>query len=160
MTQRNGLAQVIGFFFPPLPVSSHAMTQQPQDEFDSSVTQAEDWMKTIQERLRINDNTKGPRSALEARLRDTEVKEGQFNIQFTSAVAVAVVMVKFTLGGPISGASDSIAKAGYAGSGVKSMLSHLVLLFVGPHTGAVSGLRSHGPCLQMTRNGPPGSSWW
>nr|XP_060611999.1 nesprin-3 isoform X2 [Anolis sagrei ordinatus] len=48
------------------------MTQQPQDEFDSSVEQALDWMKTIHERLKINDNTKGPRSALEARLRDTE----------------------------------------------------------------------------------------
>ncbi|XP_054828185.1 nesprin-3 [Eublepharis macularius] len=48
------------------------MTQQPQDEFESSVENAIDWMKTIQERLRINDNTKGPRPALEARLRDTE----------------------------------------------------------------------------------------
>ncbi|KAG8126464.1 putative Nesprin-3 isoform X14 protein, partial [Naja naja] len=48
------------------------MIQQSQNEFDSSVEKAEDWMKTIQERLRINDNTKGPRSALEARLRDTE----------------------------------------------------------------------------------------
>ncbi|XP_058018615.1 nesprin-3 isoform X6 [Ahaetulla prasina] len=52
--------------------SSNAMIQQLQNEFDSSVEKAEDWMKTIQERLRINDNTKGPRSALEARLRDTE----------------------------------------------------------------------------------------
>ncbi|KAH0620386.1 hypothetical protein JD844_020782 [Phrynosoma platyrhinos] len=52
--------------------SSNAMTQPPQDEFDSSVEKALDWMKTIQERLKINDNTKGPRSALEARLRDTE----------------------------------------------------------------------------------------
>ncbi|XP_010188687.1 PREDICTED: LOW QUALITY PROTEIN: nesprin-3-like, partial [Mesitornis unicolor] len=48
------------------------MTQQLQDEFDSSVENAEVWMKAIQERLRINDNTKGPRSALEARLRETE----------------------------------------------------------------------------------------
>ncbi|XP_042302664.1 nesprin-3 isoform X2 [Sceloporus undulatus] len=48
------------------------MTQPPQDEFDSSVEKALDWMKTIQERLKVNDNTKGPRSALEARLRDTE----------------------------------------------------------------------------------------
>ncbi|NXA46228.1 SYNE3 protein, partial [Nothocercus julius] len=48
------------------------MTQQPQDEFASSVENAEAWMKAIQERLRINDNTKGPRSALEARLRETE----------------------------------------------------------------------------------------
>ncbi|NXI60510.1 SYNE3 protein, partial [Chloroceryle aenea] len=48
------------------------MTQQLQDEFDSSVEDAEAWMKAIQERLRINDNTQGPRSALEARLRETE----------------------------------------------------------------------------------------
>ncbi|NXK61779.1 SYNE3 protein, partial [Sylvietta virens] len=48
------------------------MTQQLQDEFDSSVENAEAWMKAIQERLRINDNTTGPRSALEARLRETE----------------------------------------------------------------------------------------
>ncbi|NXL41134.1 SYNE3 protein, partial [Podilymbus podiceps] len=48
------------------------MTQQLQDEFDSSVENAEAWMKAIHERLRINDNTKGPRSALEARLRETE----------------------------------------------------------------------------------------
>ncbi|NXS18607.1 SYNE3 protein, partial [Mystacornis crossleyi] len=48
------------------------MTQQLQDEFDSSVENAEAWMRAIQERLRINDNTKGPRSALEARLRETE----------------------------------------------------------------------------------------
>ncbi|NWS72515.1 SYNE3 protein, partial [Crotophaga sulcirostris] len=48
------------------------MTQQIQDEFYSSVENAEAWMKAIQERLRINDNTKGPRSALEARLRETE----------------------------------------------------------------------------------------
>ncbi|NXX12301.1 SYNE3 protein, partial [Podargus strigoides] len=48
------------------------MTQQLQDEFDSSVEKAEAWMKAIQERLRINDNTKGPQSALEARLRETE----------------------------------------------------------------------------------------
>uniref|UniRef100_A0A8B9EDT5 Nesprin-3 n=2 Tax=Anser cygnoides TaxID=8845 RepID=A0A8B9EDT5_ANSCY len=57
---------------PALKVSSNAMTQQLQDEFDSSVENAEAWMKAIQERLRINDNTKGPRSALEARLRETE----------------------------------------------------------------------------------------
>uniref|UniRef100_A0A8V0Z0L1 Nesprin-3 n=1 Tax=Gallus gallus TaxID=9031 RepID=A0A8V0Z0L1_CHICK len=53
-------------------VSLNAMTQQLQDEFDSSVENAEAWMKAIQERLSINDNTKGPRSALEARLRETE----------------------------------------------------------------------------------------
>ncbi|KAM6075384.1 nesprin-3 isoform 2-T5 [Chlamydotis macqueenii] len=48
------------------------MTQQLLDEFVSSVENAEAWMKAIQERLGITDNTKGPRSALEARLRETE----------------------------------------------------------------------------------------
>ncbi|NXX89833.1 SYNE3 protein, partial [Centropus bengalensis] len=46
------------------------MTQQ--DEFYSSVENAEAWMQAIQERLRVNDNTNGPLSALEARLRETE----------------------------------------------------------------------------------------
>lgn len=31
------------------------------------------WMKAVQQRLQINDNTQGPRAALEARLRETEV---------------------------------------------------------------------------------------
>ncbi|XP_074147480.1 nesprin-3 isoform X2 [Sminthopsis crassicaudata] len=48
------------------------MTQQPQDEFDSSVESAQEWMKAVQERLQVNDNTQGPRAALEARLRETE----------------------------------------------------------------------------------------
>ncbi|XP_077036768.1 nesprin-3 isoform X2 [Agelaius phoeniceus] len=65
--ERGGLLKQQG-----LSSSSNAMTQQLQDEFDSSVENAEAWMKAIQERLRINDNTKGPRSALEARLRETE----------------------------------------------------------------------------------------
>ncbi|XP_036605561.1 nesprin-3 isoform X1 [Trichosurus vulpecula] len=52
--------------------STDAMTQQPQDEFDSSVESAQEWMKAVQERLQVNDNTQGPRAALEARLRETE----------------------------------------------------------------------------------------
>ncbi|XP_028929022.1 nesprin-3 [Ornithorhynchus anatinus] len=48
------------------------MTQRSQNEFDSSLENAVAWMKAVQERLQINDNTKGPRSALEARLRETE----------------------------------------------------------------------------------------
>lgn len=66
------------------------MTQQLQDEFDSSVENAEAWMKAIQERLSINDNTKGPRSALEARLRETEVRE---ELPSVSEVAVAATIV-------------------------------------------------------------------
>lgn len=71
------------------------MTQQLQDEFDSSVENAEAWMKAIQERLRINDNTKGPRSALEARLRETEVREERWNseVALTAAIVTAVIAV-------------------------------------------------------------------
>ncbi|KAJ1105155.1 hypothetical protein NDU88_002563 [Pleurodeles waltl] len=67
-------------------VSSNEMTdQQPHDEFESSMESAEAWMKAIQDRLRLNDNTQGPRSALEARLRETEricelEPEGQFKM--------------------------------------------------------------------------------
>nr|XP_033806886.1 uncharacterized protein LOC117363385 isoform X2 [Geotrypetes seraphini] len=48
------------------------MTQQLQDEFETSMENIEAWMKAIHERLRVNDNTQGPRAALEARLRETE----------------------------------------------------------------------------------------
>ncbi|XP_056403328.1 nesprin-3 isoform X2 [Hyla sarda] len=51
---------------------SHAMSQLPQDEFETSLEKAEAWMKEIHERLKENDNTQGPRSALESRLRETE----------------------------------------------------------------------------------------
>ncbi|XP_053457498.1 nesprin-3 isoform X2 [Nycticebus coucang] len=48
------------------------MTQQPQEGFDRSVEDAQAWMKAVQERLQVNDNTQGPRAALEARLQETE----------------------------------------------------------------------------------------
>ncbi|XP_077637051.1 nesprin-3 isoform X1 [Crocuta crocuta] len=48
------------------------MTQPPQEDFNRSVEDARDWMKAVHERLQVNDNTQGPRSALEARLRETE----------------------------------------------------------------------------------------
>lgn len=48
------------------------MTQQPQEGFDRSVEDARQWMKAVWERLQISDNTQGPRTALEARLRETE----------------------------------------------------------------------------------------
>lgn len=47
------------------------MTQQ---EFMESLEVALSWMRTIQEKLKVNDNTQGPRDALEARLRETEVR--------------------------------------------------------------------------------------
>ncbi|XP_072545116.1 nesprin-3 isoform X2 [Salminus brasiliensis] len=48
------------------------MTQQEQLEFRESYEDALLWMQAVQERLRLNDNTQGPRAALEARLRETE----------------------------------------------------------------------------------------
>ncbi|XP_044130106.1 nesprin-3 isoform X2 [Bufo gargarizans] len=48
------------------------MNQLPHDEFETSLEKAEAWMKEIHERLKENDNTQGPRSALESRLRETE----------------------------------------------------------------------------------------
>ncbi|XP_076604939.1 nesprin-3 [Chaetodon auriga] len=48
------------------------MTQQEQQEFMESLEVALSWMRAIQERLRANDNTQGPRDALEARLKETE----------------------------------------------------------------------------------------
>uniref|UniRef100_A0AAR2LIJ9 KASH domain-containing protein n=1 Tax=Pygocentrus nattereri TaxID=42514 RepID=A0AAR2LIJ9_PYGNA len=48
------------------------MTQQEQNEFKESCEDALSWMQAVQERLRLNDNTQGPRAALEARLRETE----------------------------------------------------------------------------------------
>uniref|UniRef100_A0A671X8D9 Spectrin repeat containing, nuclear envelope family member 3 n=1 Tax=Sparus aurata TaxID=8175 RepID=A0A671X8D9_SPAAU len=48
------------------------MTQQEQQEFMESLEVALSWMRAIQDRLRANDNTQGPRDALEARLKETE----------------------------------------------------------------------------------------
>ncbi|XP_069493775.1 nesprin-3 isoform X2 [Ambystoma mexicanum] len=77
-------------------VSSNEMTQQPQDEFETSMENAEAWMKAIQDRLRVNDNTQGPRSALEARLRETEnicelEPEGRFKMDLVLMKAEALL---------------------------------------------------------------------
>ncbi len=50
------------------------MTQQEQHEFRESLAEALSWMQAVQERLKQNDNTQGPRSALEVRLQETEVR--------------------------------------------------------------------------------------
>lgn len=47
------------------------MTQQ---EFSDCLGAALTWMQDVQERLKAIDNTQGPRDALEARLRETEVR--------------------------------------------------------------------------------------
>ncbi|KAJ0009251.1 hypothetical protein NQD34_016666 [Periophthalmus magnuspinnatus] len=53
-------------------VQSRAMPQQEQQDFMESLEGALSWMQSTQERLRANDNTQGPRDALEKRLRETE----------------------------------------------------------------------------------------
>lgn len=110
--------------FPVLSASSNAMTQQLQDEFDNSVENAEAWMKAIQERLRINDNTKGPRSALEARLRETEVREGRWNSEVAFAVAIVTAAIAVSSG-------VSIRKLSAAPTGALGLCGwvHISILF-------------------------------
>uniref|UniRef100_A0A3Q2DE79 Spectrin repeat containing, nuclear envelope family member 3 n=1 Tax=Cyprinodon variegatus TaxID=28743 RepID=A0A3Q2DE79_CYPVA len=48
------------------------MTQKEQQEFTACLQEALAWMQSVQEQLKGNDNTQGPRDALEARLRETE----------------------------------------------------------------------------------------
>ncbi|XP_038163146.1 nesprin-3 isoform X3 [Cyprinodon tularosa] len=52
--------------------SGPAMTQKEQQEFAACLQEALAWMQSVQEQLKGNDNTQGPRDALEARLRETE----------------------------------------------------------------------------------------
>lgn len=52
--------------------SGPAMTQQEQQEFAARLQEAFAWMQAVQEELKANDNTAGPRDALEARLKETE----------------------------------------------------------------------------------------
>lgn len=72
------------------------MTQQPQEDFERSVEDAQAWMKVIQEQLQVNDNTKGPRAALEARLRETEKicqleSEGMVKVELVLRAAEALL---------------------------------------------------------------------
>uniref|UniRef100_A0A8C4TFC6 Spectrin repeat containing nuclear envelope family member 3 n=1 Tax=Erpetoichthys calabaricus TaxID=27687 RepID=A0A8C4TFC6_ERPCA len=56
----------------PLSLKSEAMTQHVEEEFGQSLENAKAWMQAVQERLRVNDNTRGPKEQLEARLRQTK----------------------------------------------------------------------------------------
>ncbi|CAH6850837.1 Syne3 [Phodopus roborovskii] len=72
------------------------MTQQPQEDFDRSVEDAQEWMKVVQEQLQVNDNTQGPRAALEARLRETEKicqlePEGRVKVELALRAAEALL---------------------------------------------------------------------
>lgn len=52
------------------------MTLRAHEDFSRSLEEAREWMQGVQEQLQVNDNTKGPRDALEARLWQTEVCRG------------------------------------------------------------------------------------
>ncbi|XP_029424011.1 nesprin-3 [Nannospalax galili] len=72
------------------------MMQQLQGDFDRSVDDAQAWMKEVQEQLQINDNTQGPRAALEARLRETEKicqlePEGRVKVELVLRAAEALL---------------------------------------------------------------------
>ncbi|XP_060789678.1 nesprin-3 isoform X2 [Neoarius graeffei] len=72
------------------------MTQQEQNEFKESWEDAQAWMQAVQERLKLNDNTEGPRAALEARLRETEKiheseQEGRMKMDVVLVAADALI---------------------------------------------------------------------
>uniref|UniRef100_A0A2R9AGF6 Nesprin-3 n=1 Tax=Pan paniscus TaxID=9597 RepID=A0A2R9AGF6_PANPA len=72
------------------------MTQQPQEDFDRSVEDAQAWMKAVQDQLQVNDNTQGPRAALEARLWETEQicqlePEGRVKVDLVLRMAEALL---------------------------------------------------------------------
>ncbi|TMS21366.1 Nesprin-3 [Larimichthys crocea] len=73
------------------------MTQQEQQEFTESMEAALSWMQAIQERLRANDNTQGPRDALEARLRETEkihLSEHEGRVKMEVALVAAEILLQ------------------------------------------------------------------
>uniref|UniRef100_A0A8K9XW06 KASH domain-containing protein n=3 Tax=Oncorhynchus mykiss TaxID=8022 RepID=A0A8K9XW06_ONCMY len=75
------------------------MTHQEQQEilFRESLEAAMSWMKAVQERLRLNDNTQGPRAALEARLRETEKihqSEHEGHLKFDKVLVAAEVLLQ------------------------------------------------------------------
>ncbi|XP_062406899.1 nesprin-3-like isoform X2 [Sardina pilchardus] len=73
------------------------MTQQQQQvEFDQSLDSARSWIQVVQERLRQNDNTQGPRKDLEARVRATEEiceseEEGRMKVDLVMATAESLL---------------------------------------------------------------------
>ncbi|XP_038401580.1 nesprin-3 isoform X3 [Canis lupus familiaris] len=73
------------------------MTQLAQESFDRSVEDAWEWMRAVQDRLQVNDNTQGPRAALEARLRETEKicqlePEGRVKVDLVLRAAEALLV--------------------------------------------------------------------
>lgn len=78
-------------FTGPFPSPTGAMTEQLQASFDRSLAEAQAWMEAIQERLRVNDNTQGPRAELEARLKETEVSQAPAPVSLGSPLPPALL---------------------------------------------------------------------
>lgn len=72
------------------------MTQQEQNVFRESWEDAQAWMHAVQEKLKLNDNTQGPRAALEARLRETEVRKMSLMLM-RSDVLIAILFLSALL---------------------------------------------------------------
>ncbi|XP_060736451.1 nesprin-3 [Tachysurus vachellii] len=72
------------------------MTQQEQNEFRESWEDAQAWMQAVQERLKLIDNTEGPRAALGVRLRESEEiheseQEGRMKMDVVLVAAEALL---------------------------------------------------------------------
>ncbi|XP_058511215.1 nesprin-3 [Ochotona princeps] len=67
-----------------------------EEDFHRSVADAQEWMQAVHERLHANDNTQGPRAALEARLQETEKicqlePEGRVKVDLVLGAAEALL---------------------------------------------------------------------
>lgn len=87
-------------FTSPFPSPTGAMTEQLQASFDRSLAEAQAWMEAIQERLRVNDNTQGPRAELEARLKETEVSQAPAPLSLGSPLPPVLLAAKWPLHTP------------------------------------------------------------
>uniref|UniRef100_A0A8C8DPH2 Spectrin repeat containing, nuclear envelope family member 3 n=1 Tax=Oryzias sinensis TaxID=183150 RepID=A0A8C8DPH2_9TELE len=71
------------------------MTQQEQQQFTESLEAALSWIQDVQDRLRANDDTQGPRDALKVRLDETKSKhEGQMKLADAQMAAQSLLESK------------------------------------------------------------------
>ncbi|XP_072350576.1 nesprin-3 isoform X3 [Scyliorhinus torazame] len=69
----------------------------PEEDFGSCLANAEGWMRMIQERLQASDNVQGPKSALEDRLKETEViltEEPEGRLQVDKVLVKAEILLQ------------------------------------------------------------------
>ncbi|XP_038677473.1 nesprin-3 isoform X2 [Scyliorhinus canicula] len=69
----------------------------PEEDFRSCLANAEGWMRMIQERLQASDNVQGPKSALEDRLKETEIiltEEPEGKLQLDKVLVKAEILLQ------------------------------------------------------------------